>query len=88
MIPKELLTEKHFRLVKTYLPIVVMIAMGYWIAHLTNLLEKSHAARIEEEQRTITYLREAYKKSTETYMLMIEKQNEDAQKYLELYRRQ
>jgi hypothetical protein len=68
--------EKTLRLMKSYLSYVVIIGLSWWVIHLDMQLERLRKEADEQKLEAIRFWREAYRKSSETYLLMIEKERE------------
>lgn len=64
-----------------YLSAVVILGLAYFNWHQYQDMKDILKANDDQKMRAIEYWREAYKKSNETYLLMIQKyQDEESQK--------
>lgn len=66
-------SDKQFRLMKTYLPLIVILTMGYWILKQNDQIEKMRSEENDHFERDLQFSREVYIKSQEAYLLIINK---------------
>ena len=77
-----LVEERYLRVMKTYLPFVVILGLVWYVIkkdlgidNCRKEIERLHKENNEQKMETISFWRDAYKKSSETYLLIIEQEN-------------
>ena len=70
-------------LMRKHLPFVAIVALVYWIMHQDAQLSELHRQMDQQKLDMLKYWRDAYTKQAENYFILIQKQQEDAQRKLD-----
>jgi hypothetical protein len=65
-------SERQLKLLKMYLPYVVIVALSYGYMSKDKQLDKLRTDENAHLQKDIEFARDAYQRSTEAYSLMIQ----------------
>lgn len=81
---EESANAENLRIIQKYLPVVVIVALSYWVLRLDAKNDKLHEEKdaiqirlIQQKASEADYLRHAYEKSTELYKLLLEQKKDE-----------
>lgn len=72
-------SEKQLKLLKTYLPYVVIVALAYGYLKKDSQIDAIRKEEKEHMQKDIDFAKDAFQKSNETYYLIINRLKNEKQ---------